>query len=110
MSWDGDYSVRVRNTISGNKLKHVYGHMYDKGVDQMSLSVMITAIPDDSFTAMTHESKHVLYNTSWNVLPLMQQCCKNLRKCLGFLSGIHADPANGQAKEMSGRYGTAALW
>ena len=82
----------------------------------MSVLDLTTSSHDDSLTTATNGSNQTLYNT-WNVLPLMLQCCKTLWMCLeGRSSCAHVhpidillgmNPANRQVKVMSERCGTA---
>ena len=94
-------------------MKHEHRQNVSIGYDHQS--------PEDSLTTTTDGSNQTLYNSLWNVLPLMLQCRKKMRKCLGVVDspGAHADsvhpievllrliPTNGQDVIMPGRCAAA---
>ena len=70
-------------------------HMCDIGVVKTLVSIVrITMSPDDGLTTATLGSSQTLHNTLWNGLPLVLQCRRKLRRCLGWWDspGAHAGP------------------
>ena len=100
-------------------MKHVHRHMRDLRVGKISVSVMTTVSPYGCLTTMMDGSNETLHML-WNVLQTYAAVPQKDAQVsgVGHSSVVHVDPvhpidgllgfnpANGQAKVMSGRCGT----
>ena len=101
-------------------MKHVHRHMCDLRVGKISVTVMTTASPYGCLPTAMDGCNETLHNMLWNVLQTHAAVPQKDAEVsgVGHSSVVHADPvhpidvllgfnpANGQAKVMSGRCGT----